>query len=298
MGKRLSSAKRIQVNTYMAECLGKPASSVQNILRSEIIVPDFQLFNSYDEDIQKELYLSVKKYGVQIPLIVRPIEGGRYELVDGVHRLNACDFAKHKTIPVVIRELTNDQANIMRIDTNIHRNGIPVSEMARACKLKYDIRKRQGAKGDTLDDMAKETGMNYKKLQRLMNLARLIDDLLKYVDDKDKVLPLGQAEDISYLNKEEQEMVKKSFEKHGKKITKSQSKALKSKTGELTEETIEEIFSHTVPVQTYEYEEVTICKSTLKDYFDDTYSAAQIRDVIVSLLKDWKDRKAESDSEE
>ena len=287
MGIKKSSATHISVRNYMDECQADPirGNGIVSVLpREEIHVPEPHLFPSYDDNKQAELDASVKMYGVLNELTVRPRKEGGYELVDGYHRLKACKRACINMIPVIIKDMTKDQADIMRIDTNIHRNDIPISEKAKACKLKYDIRKRQGARGDSLEQMAAETGIHRKRLQRLMKLAELDEEYLTYVDDK--VLPMSQAEDIAYLNKTEQGWVKKAFEEHGKRLTRKQSRELKSKKGTLTQEDVMRIFEAEIPVT--QYREVTITRTALKEFFDASCSDEQVKEIIFSLLKEWK----------
>ena len=157
-----------------------------------------------DEELE-EMIESVREHGVLVPGIVRKREQGGYEIIAGHTRKHVCEMLGLETMPVFVKELNDDEASIVMVDSNIQRENIRPSEKAKAYKIKYDAMKNQGKAGNSLQMMSEESGENYKSIQRYIWLARLNDDLLALVDHKR--LGLGQGVSLSVLTAEEQRMV-------------------------------------------------------------------------------------------
>lgn len=155
------------------------------------------------EDKLEEMVESVRQYGVLVPGIARMRPQGGYEIIAGHTRKAACELAGLDTMPMFIRNLNDDEATIVMVDSNIQREDIFPSEKARAYSMRYYAMKHQGIKGDkgsSLDIMSEETGENAKKIQRYIRLAKLSDELLDFVDRKK--IGFIQGVDLSYLNDE------------------------------------------------------------------------------------------------
>ena len=136
-----------------------------------------------DEELE-EIIESVREHGVLVPGIVRKREQGGYEIIAGHTRKHVCEVLGLETMPVFVKELNDDEASMVMVDSNIQRENIRPSEKAKAYKIKYDAMKNQGKAGNSLQMMSEESGENYKSIQRYIWLARLNDDLLALVDHK------------------------------------------------------------------------------------------------------------------
>ena len=160
------------------------------------------------EDKLEEMVESVRQYGVLVPGIARMRPQGGYEIIAGHTRKAACELAGLDTMPMFIRNLNDDEATIVMVDSNIQREDIFPSEKARAYSMRYYAMKHQGIKGNkgsSLDIMSEETGENAKKIQRYIRLAKLSDELLDFVDRKK--IGFIQGADLSYLNEKQQQWV-------------------------------------------------------------------------------------------
>ena len=170
-------------------------------------------FKVIDNEAMFETAESVKKYGILVPAIARPRDEGGYELVAGHRRKRACELAELETMPVIIRNLDDDEAVIIMVDSNLQRENILPSERAFAFKLKLEAIKRQGARTDLTSDqlgqklnardvVAKEAGSSAVQVQRYIRLTELIPEILSMVDEKK--IAFNPAVELSYLKKEEQ----------------------------------------------------------------------------------------------
>ena len=164
-------------------------------------------FRVLDDAKMEETVESIKKYGVLMPGIARPRKEGGYEIIAGHRRKRGSELAGKATMPVFIRNYTDDEATIIMVDTNIQREDILPSEKAKAYKMKYEAMKHQGKKSskNTLEEVGEAAGENAKKVQRYIWLARLSDALLEMVDNRK--LGFSQGVDISFLSEEAQQWV-------------------------------------------------------------------------------------------
>lgn len=191
-----------------------------------------------DEELE-EMIESVRQHGVLVPGIVRSRKEGGYEIIAGHTRRHVCELLGIDTMPVFVKDLDDNEASLIMVDSNIQRENILPSEKARAYKIKYDAMKNQGKEGNSLQKMSEESGENYKSIQRYIWLARLNDNLLGMVDNKK--LGFIQGVSLSVLSNKEQEMVYDAICRYEKKLSTVQANTIKqlSADGKLDEETLE-----------------------------------------------------------
>ena len=256
-------------NNLKAEILENPqqrdeqeeqGEKIVQIALSELYTPSIHPFKIIDDEKIEEMAESIKQYGVMTPGIARPLENGGYELISGNRRKRASELAGMETMPVIVRELDNDEAIILMVDANLQREEILPSERAFAYKLKLEAMKRQGARNDltsrplvgkseTADIIGEETGESGRQIQRYIRLTELIPDLLELVDEK--LLAFRPAVEVSYLTKDEQEYLLESIQLNECTPSLSQAMRLKkfSQEGRLSLDVVEAIVSEEKPVE-------------------------------------------------
>ena len=221
-------------------------------------------FKVEDDDKMKEMVKSIKQYGVILPVIVRPKDDGTYEMISGHRRKRACELAGVKQIRSIVKDLSDDEATILMVDSNIQREEILPSEKAFAYKMKLEAMKHQGKRIDLLEEetsdpmgwklesankLGKEVGESMTNIRRYIRLTHLIPELLEQVDLKR--IAFRPAVELSYLSEENQYVVQNIFEFD--EVTPSLSQAIRLKKleqeGKLTEEKIEEILGQEKPNQ-------------------------------------------------
>ena len=251
-------------------------------------------FRVMDDEKMQETVESIKKYGVLVPGIVRPHPVDGYEVVAGHRRWRACELAGIEEMPVIIRDLDDDAATVIMVDTNIQREDILPSEKAKAYKMKYEAMKHQGSKGDkfTADAVGEAAGDSGRTVQRYIRLAELAPELLDYVDAKK--IPMVVGEILSYLKPEEQAWLVDAVANSGIFPSKVQAEKLKesSKAGELTEGIIYAVLVRKESGNSG----VTISAKKIYSYFPPAYTKSQIEEVIYSLLEGWKQNYGEGES--
>lgn len=181
--------------------------SMENGEREEVVrlpISQFHMFRNHpfrvvDDEKMEETVKSVKQYGILIPGIVRPLNTGGYEVIAGHRRWRACELAGLKEMPVLVRNMTDEEATVIMVDTNIQREDILPSEKAKAYKMKYEAMKHQGSKGEkfTADLVGEAAGESGRTVQRYIRLTELIAELLDAVDHK--VISMKVGEKLSYL---------------------------------------------------------------------------------------------------
>ena len=256
-------------------------------------------FRVVDDDRMMETVESVKEYGVLVPLIVRPMDEGGYEIVSGHRRKRACELAGIDEIPVIVRNLDDDEAVIIMVDANLQRENILPSERAKAYQMKIDaIRRKAGrpAKGNVSqvgtdlpradEIVAQEAGTSRNQVQRFIRLNNLEPSLLDRVDHGE--LAFTPAVELSYLKPQEQQWFQAALETTQQTPSLSQAQRLKkaSKEGTLSEEGILEIMSEnkqTIPIKG----SIIIPRSKLAKYFPRSYTNDQMELVIFKLLDNW-----------
>ena len=203
---RLSSIDSLFGNTETSNDIDVTKEQVIEVPLADLHEFKGHPFRVQDDEKMEETVESVREHGVLVPGIVRIRTKGGYEIIAGHRRKHACELAGLETMPVFVRNLTDDEATIVMVDSNIQREEILPSEKARAYKMKYEAMKHQGAAGGksgrSLEEMSADSGESAKKIQRYIYLARLNDDLLELVDEKK--LGMAQGVDLSFLTQEEQ----------------------------------------------------------------------------------------------
>lgn len=285
-----SSASKIRLNSFndlfgLNDAMSQGVE-VRNVMLDELFEFEGHPFKVCDNEKMEELTESVREHGVLVPGIARIRAKGGYEIIAGHSRKRACEKAGLSVMPMYIRNMSDDEATIVMVDSNIQREDILPSEKARAYKMKYDAMKHQGKKGNSLKAMGEESGESRNVVQRYIWLADLSDELLEMVDAKK--LGFTQGVDISFLRKTEQEWLLNVVNKLGINISIRQSAKIKtaSKEGKLTEARIWELLS---PVKDERKQRKILLKADkLDSYFPDNYSENDIEKVIIELLDKWK----------
>lgn len=262
-------------------------------------------FHVRDDEKMLETIASIKKHGVLYPAIVRKKEDGTYEMVAGHRRKRACQVAELTEMPCIVRELTDDEATILMVDTNIQREEILPSERAFAFKMKLDAIKRQGKRIDltstpvveklSVDIIAEEFGMSREQVRRYVRLTELNKELLQMVDEKK--ISLRPAVEISYMTKHDQEELLDAILLNETTPSEKQAKDMRelSEKGLLERINIEEILNEEKPNQK---EQIKIKVETVREYFPPNYSIEKMQNVITKLLegykKRWQDKQKEN----
>ena len=273
---------------FIGEC-------VVEIPLAELSPPDFHPFHVNDDEAMERLAANIKQYGVREPGLARPRrdENGEiisgYELLAGNRRKRGCEIAERPTLPVIIRDMSDDEAIITMVDSNLEqRETLLYSEKAWAYKMKMDALNHSGIKGDkhSYEIMVEQTGESKNQIFRLIRLTDLIIGLLDMVDTKK--IAFNPAVELSYLNQVEQTAIISAMGKYGVKPSHSQSVRLKKlkQAGELTIDMIDEILSETQKPTQEDVEDKTV--ERYRHFFPKSYTAKQILDVINTLLTDWQ----------
>ena len=275
---------------------------VQEIPLSELHTFKNHPFKVLDDEKMEKTVESIKEYGVIIPAIARPDGKGRYELISGHRRHHASQLAGRKTMPVIIRELDDDAAVILMVDSNLQREELLPSERAYAYKMKLEAIKHQGKRSDLTspqlaaklrsDDLvAKEAGVSGDTVRRFIRLTDLIPELMDRVDKKE--IAFSPAVELSYLKKEEQTQLLDAMEYAQATPSLSQAQRLKklSQVGHCTYEAMCAVMDEE---KKGELDRVTIKNEVLMKYFPKTYTPKQMEDTIVKLLEQWSKKRQRS----
>ena len=244
-------------------------------------------FRVLDDEKMEETAESIKQYGVLVPGIVRQRAEGGYEVIAGHRRKRGCELAGLDSMPVIVRNYTDDEATIIMVDSNIQREDILPSEKAKAYAMKYEAMKHQGSRGgSTLEEVGEAAGDSKKTVQRYVWLARLIPGLLELVDAKK--IGISQGAEISFLSGEAQEWIFAVVQETGVSVSNAQAAKLKEygKNGELTVGMVRLILAEEKPKE----RKVTIRSDRINKYFSPEYSSNDIEGIIIQLLEEWKAR--------
>ena len=306
-----SSAKNISLNSYddifSTEETREDAKreKVTDMPLSELHPFPDHPFQVRDDDSMKETVDSIKEYGVLVPAIVRPRADGGYELISGHRRKHACELAGLPTMPVIVRNLDDDAATIIMVDSNIQRENILPSERAKAYKMKLDAIRRQAGRPSkensrqvvgNLESAAivgKESGESGRQVQRFIRLNELTPELQQMVDDKK--IAMTPAVELSYLKPEEQTLLLDTIESEQATPSLSQAQRLKkfSAEGHLNEDSMLAIMSEE---KKPEKNDLTIAGDKVRKYFPKSYTPQQMEQVILRLLEGWQ-KKRQRDQE-
>ncbi len=240
---------------------------------------------------QQELTESIKENGLLEPVIVRPFPAGKYEIISGHRRVEACKALGITSIPVTIKELTKDEAIVQMVDSNIHREHILPSEKAFAYKMKLEAIKHQGkstsrqvvGKSESADEISDtESG---RQVQRYIRLTYLIPELLKLVDEER--IAFTPAVEISYLSEYEQQILLEQIEFTDATPSLSQAQRLRkfSKDGNFFVDTVFTVLNEEKPNQK---ERVRFMEDDIRKYFPKSYTKSDMQKTIISLLEKWK----------
>lgn len=255
-------------------------------------------FKVRDDQRMLDTVDSIREYGVLVPAIARPDPEGGYELISGHRRKRGCEMAGLQTMPVIIRNLDDDAAVLVMVDSNIQREELLPSERAFAYKMKLEALKHQGARSDLTSSqlgtklradelLAQQAGESRNQVQRFIRLTELISELLDMVDERK--LAFNPAVEVSYLKRDEQRMLLEAMDAEQTTPSLSQAQRLKkfSQEGRLTEEAMSAIMSEE---KKSEMDKVTLRSDTLYKYFPKSYTPKQMEQTIIRLLDVWKQR--------
>jgi ParB family chromosome partitioning protein len=266
---------------------------ITEIALSELYPPEFHPFQVNDDEAMRNLVESVKQYGVREPGLVRVraegagTSGASYELLSGNRRKRACELAGIATLPVIIRELSDDDAAIAMVDSNLQqREKLLFSERAWAYRVKMEALNHSGVKAEmhSADVLVTQTGESRNQIFRLIRLTELVPDLLDKVDTRQ--LAFNPAVELSYLSRTEQAAVVAAMAKHEIKPSLSQAVRLKKlkQNGTLTPELIDGVLAENKKPSQGE----PTGAMKFRKFFPPDYSPKQIETVIFGLLRDWK----------
>ena len=258
--------------------------------------PEFHPFHVNDDEAMDRLTENIKQYGVREPGIARPrYDNDGYELLAGNRRKRACELVNLTTMPVIIREMGDDEATIAMVDSNLQqREKLLPSEKAWAYKVKMEALNHNGVKGDKLSHevLMEQTGESKNQIFRLIRLTELVADLIDRVDSKK--LAFNPAVELSYLSQIQQMTVVTAMDSHEIKPSLSQAVRFKKlmQAGELTLEMIDEILSEVKkePKEVKESDESDNSKeiSQFQEFFPSGYTILQMSEVIADLLREWQ----------
>ena len=235
-------------------------------------------FKVKDDDAMMETADSIRQYGVLVPAIARPDPNGGYELVAGHRRHRASELAGKETMPVIVRDLDDDQATIIMVDSNLQRESLLPSERAFAYKMKLEAIKHQGERSDltsrqvgeksqtSISLVADQAGESQRQVQRYIRLTELIPELLDMVDEKK--IAFNPAYELSFLKKEEQVRLKKY-----------------SQEGHLTLDMMRVIMGEE---KKSDLDKITFTSDTLRKYFPRSYTPQRMQETIIKLLEQWQ----------
>ena len=236
-------------------------------------------FKVTDDEKMDELTESIKERGVLLPILVRKTDDEEYEIISGHRRTHAARLAGLGSVPVIIRELSDDDATIVMVDSNIQREEILPSERAFAFQMKLEAIHHKGIKGAESREVVGETnGLSGRQVSRYIKLTQLLPELLEMVDEKKIAIKL--AVEIAELSEKEQQEIL-DYYNLGYKVSIEQIKSIKNK--EKTTEVIEQ-----TEEKNRESTKVTISGSKLNKYFPENYTKAEMENIIYQLLEKWK----------
>ena len=266
----------------------------------EIPLPELHPFKDHpfkiqNDDEMKRLMESIQKFGTLTPALARPLPEGGYELISGHRRLAACQVLGIETMPVIIREMSDDEAVIAMVDANLQREHILPSEKAFAYKMKLEAIKHQGITSRQVGEkllsvtqVSKESDDSERQVQRYIRLTYLIPELLEMVDDGK--IAFNPAVEISYLEQSEQRVFLNAMELNDCTPSHAQSIRLKklSQEGVLQDQTIYDILAEQKPNQQEQYK---FKREDIRKYFPQSYTDKQVCDTVIKLLEQWQRRR-------
>ena len=308
-----SSAKKIElasVDDLFSTEEGRQDAKLEKI--QEIPLSKLHPFKNHpfkvkDDEAMMETADSIKQYGVLVPAIARPDPEGGYELVAGHRRHRASELAEKETMPVIVRDLDDDAATIIMVDSNLQRESLLPSERAFAYKMKLDAMKHQGERVDltcsqvgnklegkkSSEILAEQVGQSKNQIFRYIRLTELIPELMDMVDEKK--IALNPAYELSFLKKEEQVDLLDAMDSEQATPSLSQAQRLKkfSQEGHLSIDVMRAIMGEE---KKSDLDRVTFTSDTLRKYFPKSYTPARMQETIIKLLEQWQ-KKRQRDQE-
>lgn len=303
-----SSAKNIRLTSvddlFSTEATREEAQreKVQEIPLEELHPFPNHPFKVLDDDRMLDTAESIREHGVLVPAIARPRTAGGYELIAGHRRKRGCELAGLSTMPVIVRDLDDDAATIIMVDSNIQRESLLPSERAFAYKMKLDALRHQGERRDltssqvgmklqTLEIIGQQAGDSRNQVHRFIRLTELIPPLLNLVDERK--IAFNPAVELSYLKPEEQTILLDAMDSEQATPSLSQAQRLKqfSQQGRLSEDVMRAILSEEKKT---EVDRITLSNETLRRYFPRSYTPKQMEETILKLLEGWHRRRQQS----
>ena len=259
-------------------------------------------FKVKDDESMLETAESVRQYGVLVPAIARPRAEGGYELIAGHRRHRASELAEKETMPVIVRDLDDDAATIIMVDSNLQRESLLPSERAFAYKMKLDAMKRQAGRPSkengsqvgndfgkkSSEQLAEQVGQSKNQIFRFIRLTELIPPLLDMVDEKK--IAFNPAYELSFLTKEEQKTLVETMDYEQSTPSLSQAQRMKkfSQEGKLTGDVMLAIMSEE---KKSDLDKVTFTSDTLRKYFPKSYTPKKMEETIIKLLEQWQKKR-------
>ena len=303
-----SSAKNIRLTSvddlFSTEASREEAQreKVQEIPLEELHPFPNHPFKVLDDDRMLDTAESIREHGVLVPAIARPRTTGGYELIAGHRRKRGCELAGLATMPVIVRDLGDDAATIIMVDSNIQRESLLPSERAFAYKMKLEALRHQGERRDltssqvgmklqTLEIIGQQAGDSRNQVHRFIRLTELIPPLLNLVDERK--IAFNPAVELSYLKPEEQTILLDAMDSEQATPSLSQAQRLKqfSQQGRLSEDVMRAILSEEKKT---EVDRITLSNETLRRYFPRSYTPKQMEETILKLLEGWHRRRQQS----
>ena len=277
---------------------GAVAETVQRMPLSQLHPFEGHPFKVLDDDAMTETVDSIRQMGVANPLIVRPDPDGGYEIISGHRRHHAAELAGLDTIPVIVRELDNDAAVIMMVDSNLQRENILPSERAKAYKMKLEALKHQGQRHDltstqvveklAAEQVGDDAGISRESVRRFVRLTELIPEILDMVDEKK--ISMTPAVELSYLKPEEQRNFLEAMDYAQAAPSVSQAQRMKKKSQE-SGCTLDDMCSIMDEVKKDDLGQIAFRTSDLQKFFPKSYTPRQMSDTILRLLEQWQRRR-------
>lgn len=273
-------------------------NKIYNISISKLHPFENQPYKVLDNEEMDALVESIQQNGVLSPLLVRALDNGEYEVISGHRRLRACEKAEFKKVPVIISDMSQDEAAIQLVDSNLHRENILPSEKAKAYKMKFEAMKHQGRtsgqvvpkseENRTASEIGELSGESYKTVQRYIRLTNLIPELLDLVD-KERIA-LTPAVELSYLSEEEQKSLMTIIESEDRTPSLSQAQRMK-KLSQIGELDMEAIYAIMTEVKANEAQKVVFKYDDIKKYFPAEYTPKEMQEAMLKILQRDYERK-------
>ncbi len=280
---------------------GRNTEEIKPVSIAELKPFESQPFKVLLDESMDELVDSIKQSGVLSPIIVRPHKDGGYEILSGHRRVKACELAGVDKVPAVVKDLDDDTATILLVDSNLQRENILPSEKAFAYQMKLEAMKRQGKRTDltsrqfgeklSVNELSENSPDSARGIHRYIRLTNLITPILDMVDNKQ--LAMNAAVEISYLGSKEQSELLQSMETEEAAPSIDQAKKIRrfSQEGKLNPDVIDSIMQE----EKNEKIRITFKEDRLRKYFPKSYTPKQIEDTIIKLIESWAKKRQDQE---